>query len=155
METKDLVQLVKQGVQPIIKINDAEGVLDGPDYGMLGRIISVGDEDEWESGNSTVTFDIDFLEFTDYNKTLAKSDWYDKNGNPTLTWMQTPQYNKDAKRYTVYEMYVENSEYANTSYIEVVDNNKWFNNYLESKSEVSYTRWLELQLDSFDKMYEI
>ena len=65
--------------------------------------------------------------------------------------MQTPQYDKNAKRYTVYDMYVENSEYANTSYIEVVDNNKWLNKYLESKSEVPYTRWLELQLDSLTK----
>ena len=150
MKTKDLVQLVKQGAQPIVKINDTEGVLEGPDSGMLGRIISVGDE-EAEGGTSVISFDVDFLEFTDYNKTLAKSDWYDENGNPTLTWMQTPQYNKDAKRYTVYDMYVENSEYSNTSYIEVVDDNKWLNKYLESKSEVSYTRWLELQLDSLTK----
>lgn len=147
MKTKDLVELVKQGAQPIIRIKDEQGALEGPDTGMIGRIISVGAEDVWERGESTIPFVVDFLEFTEHNKSYAVANWYDKNGLPSLTWMETDRYEKDAKSHTIYEMYVEKSEYADIEYLELVEENKWLNKYIESDSTMSYTQWLESQLE--------
>lgn len=146
MKTKELVELVKEGARPIIKINDANGVLEGPDHGMYGRIVGVGDEDIWERGISTMPFIVDFLEFTEQNKSFAVHNWYDKNGHPTLTWMEMDRYEKDAKNHVIYEMYTDNSEYSDVSHLEIVSDNKWMNEYLDSKSEMSYVVWLENKL---------
>lgn len=147
MKTKDLVELVKQGAQPIVRITDTNDVIDGPDKGMLGRIISVGAEDIWERGTSTVSFVVNFLEFNETNKSYAVPDWVDKNGNPTLTWMETSGYEREAKSFEIHDMYVEKSEYADLSYFELVEENKWLNKYIESGSNMTYTQWLESQLD--------
>jgi len=147
MKTKDLVELVKQGATPIVRIKDGEGVLEGPDTGMLGRIISVGAEDSWERGTSTIPFTVDFLEFTEHNKAYAVANWYAKDGTPSLNWMETDGYERDAKSHLIFEMYVEKSEYADLSYLELVEENKWLNKYIESGSNMTYTQWLESQLD--------
>jgi hypothetical protein len=148
MKTKDLVELIKNGANPIVKIHDKGAALEGPDDGMLGRIIGVGVEDVWERGTSIIPFNVDFKEFESHNKSVAICNWYDKSGNPTLIWMETDYYERDAKNHEIYEMYVENQEYADLSYFEIIEDNKWLNKYLESKSELNYTRWLENQLDN-------
>ena len=147
MKTKELVELVKQGVRPIVKIVDKHGVLEGPDSGMLGRITSIGSEDIWERGTSTIPFVIDFLEFTEHNKPLMVANWYDSNGNPSLTWAETRGYESDAKSYTVYENLIDNFTSADLTHLEIVEENKWLNQYLESGSNMSYIEWLETKLD--------
>lgn len=146
MKTKDLVELVKSGVNPIIKIDDKHGVLEGPDPGMLGRVILVGAEDIWERGTSTISFTIDFSEFEEYNKSFAIPNWFDEFGNPTLKWMETKNY--DAK-WEIYEMYIEKNEYPNLSFIQVIDDNKWLNEYLKTDMKVSYPTFLESLLDKY------
>ena len=147
MKTKDLVELVKQGATPIVRIKDEGCVLEGPDTGMLGRIISVGAEDSWERVTSTIPFTVDFLEFTEYNKAYAVVNWFDKDGTPSLTWMETDNYERDAKSHIIFEMYVEKGEYPDLSHFELVEENKWLNKYIESGSNMTYTQWLETQLD--------
>ena len=151
MKTKDLVELVKKGANPIVKIHDSAGTLEGPDTGMLGRIVGVGVEDIWERGTSTIPFYVDFKEFESHNRAVAVHNWYDKSGNPTLTWMDMDHYEQDAKNHEIHEMYVENQEYADLSYFEIIEDNKWLNKYLEAGSDVTYTRWLEIQLDNLSK----
>lgn len=148
MKTKDLVELVKQGATPIIRIYDKGSVLEVPDNGMLGRILSVGSEDIWERGTATIPFRINFKEFEAHNKTVAIPNWYDKSGKPTLTWMETDNYEMDSINTEIHEMYVENYEDAELVFIKIVDDNKWLNKYIISNSKLTYTQWLELQLDN-------
>ena len=147
MKTKDLVELVKNGSRPIIKIIDSEGVIEGPDSGMIGRIIGVSDEDVWERGNSIVSFNVNFKEFESHNKTIAKSDWYDENGNPTLTWVESRYYEKESIEYKIYENYTEKFEYSDIEMFELVeDKNELLMEYLKSNSECTYVEWLERKL---------
>lgn len=41
--------------------------------------------------------DLDFSEFEESNKLLMQSNYYDKDGRPTLKWCETKFYPKDAK----------------------------------------------------------
>jgi len=148
MKTKELVKLVRQGATPIIRIYDKHGCLNGPDNGMLGRILSVGNEDIWERGTSSIPFKINFKEFEAHNKTVAVPDWYDKSGEPTLTWMETDNYGVDSINTEIYEMCVENYEDAELVFLKIIDDNKWLNKYITSNSKLTYTQWLELQLDN-------
>lgn len=147
MKTKELVTLVNQGAQPIVKINDSASVLEGPEDGMLGRVKSVGKKDRWDENNITINFFIDFLEFTEQNKSFATADWYDKDRNPTLTWMETEFYKRDSKKFELFEMLIEYNEYGVLRHLTIVEENKWLNKYLEESPNTSYIRWLEKELD--------
>ena len=151
MKTKDLVELIKSGATPIVKIHDKGAALEGPDDGMLGRIIGVGVEDVWEPGTSTIYFNVDFKEFESHNKPFAIHNWIDESGNPTLTWMDMKYYERDAKNYEIYEMYTEDHEYSDVCFFEIIEDNKWLNKYLEAGSDMVYSRWLEIQLDNLSK----
>ena len=144
MKTKELEKLVREGARPIIRVRDSTyGVIDGPDDGMLGRVVSVGEEDIYEKGTSILVFTIDFFEFTDYNKPIATRDWYDADGNPTLIWMDVSDYEKDSKSFKIFEMYVENFEYSDLRYLELSEENETLSEYLSSNQELSYVQWLE------------
>jgi hypothetical protein len=146
MKTKELVELVRQGVKPVIRVKDSLNI-DGPDNGMLGRIISVGVEDVWDRGDSTIEIVIDFEEFEEVNKPLAKKNWYDSNGIPCLTWMESRSYEKEVKSFGIFEMFEEKGEDAELSIIELVEENKWLTMYLETDKQMSYTEFLESRLD--------
>jgi hypothetical protein len=146
MKTKELVELVREGVKPVIRVKDSLNI-DGPDNGMLGRIISVGVEDNWGDGDSTIEFVIDFKEFEEVNKPLAEKNWYDSNGVPCLTWMESMVYEKDVKSFGIFEMLREKQADAELSMIEIVEENKWLTMYLETDKQMSYTEFLELELE--------
>jgi hypothetical protein len=146
MKTKELVELVRQGVKPVIRVKDSSNI-DGPDNGMMGRIISVGIEDVWAIGESTIEFVINFKEFEDVNKPLAKNDWYDDSGNPCLSWMETKNYENEVKSFSIFEMFKEKGQDAELSIIEMVEENKWLTSYLETDRKMSYTEFLESRLD--------
>jgi hypothetical protein len=146
MKTKELVELVSEGVKPVIRVKDSSNI-DGPDTGMLGRIISVGVEDSWGRGESTIEFVIDFKEFEEVNKPFARRHWYDSNGIPCLTWMESMVYEKEVKSFSIFEMFEEKGEDAELSIIEMVEENKWLTNYLETDRKMSYTEFLESRLD--------
>jgi hypothetical protein len=146
MKTKELVELVREGVKPVIRVKDSSNI-DGPDNGMLGRIISVGVEDNWGDGDSTIEFVIDFKEFEEVNKPLAEKNWYDSNGVPCLTWMESRFYVKEVKSFGIFEMLREKQADAELSIIELVEENKWLTSYLETDRKMSYTEFLESRLD--------
>lgn len=154
MKTKELVELIKQGARPIIRIKDDDGFIEGPDPGMLGRIIGVGEEDKWDRGTSTIPFKINFFEFTEQNKTAAIANWYDSTGQPTLTWMETERYARDAKVYEVYEMYIDKHEYSDLQHLELVEENGLISQYIKSNSSMTYIEWLEDQLTNYKRYYE-
>lgn len=143
MLNKDLVEIVKSGVNPVIRIVKDKDY-EGPDPGMLGQIIGVTDVDHWGRENSVIGYVIDFFQFHDVNTKLANPTFYDSSGVACLTWMQTKHYEKEAKNFTIYEMYTEHSKYAEIDGFEVFEpENKWFNMYLETNRSISYPRFLE------------
>lgn len=134
MKTRELVELVNQGVKPVIRVIRGTD-LDGPDNGMLGRITSVGIEDIWDRENSTVEFVIDFKEFEEINIPFA--------------WMESRGYEKDSKSFSLFEMLRENQQDANLVMIELVEENKWLTEYLKTDKKLSYTQFLESKLDLY------
>lgn len=153
MKTKDLLELVKQGAKPIVKIVDKYGVLEGPDTGMIGRILKVGESDFSMRENQLVSFVVDFYEFTEYNKSHAVPNFYDENMNPCLTWMETKSYERDSKSYVIYENLTDDYEYSDIQFLEIFDEkNKWLNAYIKSGSNMSYVEWLETSLDLIQMM---
>jgi hypothetical protein len=146
MKTKELVELVTQGVKPVIRVKNGLDI-DGPDTGMWGRIISIGIEDVWDRENSTIEFVIDFKEFEEINKPLAKKDWYNSEGVPCLTWMESRNYENEVKSFGIFEMLREKQVDAELSIIEMVEENKWLTSYLETDRKMSYTEFLESRLD--------
>ena len=146
MKTRELVELVNAGVKPVIRVIHGTD-LEGPDNGMLGRITSVGTEDVWDRENSTVEFVIDFKEFEEVNIPFAKKDWYDKDGVPCLTWMETKYYERDSVSFGIFEMLRESGTDAELSILELVEENKWLTEYLKTDKKLSYTQFLESRLD--------
>ena len=78
---KDLVALAAHGKQFVVtfkaEVEDLEGY---PEAGMKARIVSAQDHHD-----DVVRIMFDFSDFDAHNKTLEKSNYYDKQGKPTLT----------------------------------------------------------------------
>ena len=148
MKTKELVELVKQGARPIIKT--IEHTDDGPDKGLIGRIIGLGKSLPLGRRDSVQGFRIDFFSFTEVNEPSMVADWYDSSSNPTLKWAETPDYEKESKDFEIFESYTENGEYCDLKVIEVTEENKFLTRYLNSNPTVGYVEWLESQLENIE-----
>lgn len=62
---------------------------DIPDENMIGKIVSLGvDPDSDESLHLVV----DVSGYEEHNKKVAAHNWFDENGNATLTWFDTKWY---------------------------------------------------------------
>jgi len=146
MKTKDLMDMLDNGVQPIIKFTTRISDIDGPDPDMMGKVIRYRDEDVWDRESSTIFFDIDISEFEEYNKTKAIPNWYDDKGNPTLTWFESSMYPKNGIE-SVCEMLVENSEPADLSLFEVFEISEYFKEYQDTGFKGTYVKFLEEKLD--------
>lgn len=70
------------------------GCDDGPDNGMLARLISIC-KDPHDPEALHLSFD--FSGFEEQNKAVATHDWYDADGNAPLTWFETAHYPADGK----------------------------------------------------------
>jgi hypothetical protein len=60
------------------------------DEGMLARVISVVDDSHGD--DKMVKIELDFNDFKDHNARFQKANFYDKQGNPTLTWYESGLY---------------------------------------------------------------
>ena len=63
------------------------------DCGMKARVVGYGITDPGE----LFKLDLDFSEFEQENKKLMQSNYYGKNGRPTLKWSETSYYPSDCK----------------------------------------------------------
>lgn len=88
MKARDIYELFKKGVRPIIECT--EGVLKlecDPDPYMRGRIKNIqieNKDEEWEH----LHFIIDFGEFEKYNVSFGQPNYYNDQGIPCETWFQ-------------------------------------------------------------------
>ncbi len=89
--TTDLFERVNAGVKPVVKfgpvIEDSETAID---RNMFGRIISVE-----RHHDDVFAMYVDLNDFDAHNDSVAQRNYYDTEGNPTLTAKEAKQHPKD------------------------------------------------------------
>lgn len=119
------------------EIEECESYLE---KGMKARIEGVK-----RDGDETLIFKFNMEPFEDWNKPLETSNYYDKDGNPTLTARQ-------AGYYSAVEDYYLPNEQDLSRYFEVQNNdfaNKLYEAYNAQKTEgQTYVDWLESMLEA-------
>lgn len=138
---RELKELLNNGLKPIIEVVDEEYATEDLDYKMRVEILSYSDTDE----DGVFTIICDLKSHKEYNKQFAKASYYDKQGNPTLTWFETSFYPKDEK----YEIYIDMDHETG---LEIVNENKYYKQYKASKSNLNYIAWLENLVDTYSKI---
>lgn len=132
MKANELLELIKSGSRPVIKITEKtfDYIEDSFDVKMMGRI--VGATIEYDA----VRFLVDMNDFDAHNRSVAEYNWFDKDGKATLTWFDTIFYPKDGKEV----IYIPpDAEIP----FEFVEDNTLLNEYIQSNSDSNYTHWLE------------
>lgn len=88
MKLNEFIELINK-TKPVVRFNNKveTDFETGFDTGMMARAISFNYTDP-----DVVKIDFEFREFEEHNKNYEKSNWYDKQGNPTLKWSQTNFY---------------------------------------------------------------
>lgn len=104
---------------------------------MRGRITSITQD------HDSCKISIDLNEFTEYNKQFMIANYYDKEGNPTLTAEQAGYSPKGG----VEDIYVLCTDPC-SMYFSIVEENKLYKEYQKVKSEKSYVQWLEEQVNT-------
>jgi len=138
---KQIFELVKSGVNPLVKMTNR--VFDETiwDEGMIGRVedakIEMVDED---TGQGVYVLNIREDIFRVINEEFMKREYYDDYGNPTLTYLEA----NAAPSNGIEETWVmENDEFF------LLDDNsnngalKLFFEYLNENTDKSYVKWLE------------
>lgn len=150
MKTKELLKMLDEGYKPIIKFNDKSTDLDGPNSGMLGKVISHYDHEIIERGEETIWVEVDLSDYVEYNKNFAIANFYDDNGNPCLTWFESKYYPKN----NVFDLclgLVESFKDADVRYFDVIEVSKYFQEYQNQTKIKSYVEFLEKKLDNQTK----
>lgn len=146
MKTKDFVELVRSGNKPVVIFTEDIEELESADPGMMARVTGVGITEDWGEGSKTIEVIVNFEEFEQHNRTVARPIWSDDDGQFNKIWMDTGWYPK-SKTETYYLMLTEKGEDGDVSYFEVKEGNGWFDKYLRVKEQyTSYVDYLEQQL---------
>lgn len=133
MRIQELSDLVSDGIRPVVEFNKGiEDLESYADTGMRARLIEASPK----HGDMNLRFD--FSEFDSYNQRFEKSNYYDKQGQPTLTARQAGFYNP------VHSFLFELKE-DSEPYFEVVESEslKLYDRYKASNETFSYVQWLE------------
>lgn len=149
MKTKDLLNLIDNGVRPIIRFTNNILDIESADPNMIGRVIGYREIDVWERGTETVFIDIDLSEFIEQNKSIAKKSWLDDNSIENLTWFESRYYPKNNIE-GICEMLRNKFEDSELSLIEVINDNKYFNEFTSQSEFKSYVQFLENKLDKLN-----
>lgn len=95
MKWNDVRNMLDDGQIITVKFTDMIEKIDideAPDKDMIAKILRVEvDHDDEQSLH--LVFDVPGYE--DYNRKVASHNWFDENGQPTLTWFDTKWYPKD------------------------------------------------------------
>lgn len=133
MKVEQLVELVKQGVNPIVKCTTQINEIceESLDPFMMGKIIGVS-----QQYDDSYRFLMDLKGFESHNESVAKRDWFNKDNEPKLTWMETSFYPEDG----IEAVYIPlNTEIP----FEIIEQDSLLAEYLSIGSEKSYIEWLE------------
>ncbi|MEA1004969.1 hypothetical protein U6X16_04550 [Bacillus velezensis] len=134
MKTIKLYELVLQGKKPIIKFNDNvyEWIEESVDPMIMGKIIGVSIEyDE-------IKFLLDLNPFESYNRSVARHDWRDDEGNNVLSWFETSFYPKNG----IVAIYLPIDEKTEIAF-DFIEQDSLLNEYAKNTQDMSYVEWLE------------
>lgn len=133
MKVEQFVELVREGVHPIVKCTTqiSEVCEESLDPFMMGKIIGVSQEYE-----DSYRFLMDLNGYEKHNESVAKRNWFNKDNEPKLTWMETNFYPEDG----IEAVYIRiNTEIP----FEIIEQDSLFAEYISISSEKSYIKWLE------------
>lgn len=141
MTNKELFKLVESGAKPLIRVVN-EKTIDETlfDDGMIGRVEYAEFESTDEKYGTVYIFGIREDEFREANKDSMKRNYYDKQGSPTLNYIEAGYVPEKG----VEKIWV--MDYDTT--FELVDDNNLLKEYIEEKSSKSYVAWLEERVSS-------
>ena len=141
MKNKEIYNLVKSGVQPIVRIKN-QNHLDATlwDNGMFGRIERAEIEDV-DTEFECLKFWIREDSFRDINKSYMKKNYYNKEKIPCLTYLEAKF---DIPTHGVDMVYV----MADDETFELENKNVLLKEYLEEKCDITYVEWLENKINN-------
>jgi hypothetical protein len=105
---------------------------------MKARIVGVYEESDY------YVFTVQLNEFKEYNKAFEEKTWYDNKMVPCLGWSETPYYPEDG-RFDVWTGINEDVK----DYFVLSDVSPVYKRYQQSGSPLSYTKWLEKELEQY------
>jgi len=119
MKTLEILKLIEGGWEPIIRFNSKiEEVDNGPDNGMLGRIIGVG-RIECDGDEEFVKLSIDVESFREHNEKHDGKTYF--NDNKPISWFESGYYPEDGKCFELYEMTKIDGEESEPLFFDVCD----------------------------------
>jgi hypothetical protein len=137
-----LMRSIKNGLRPVVIINDEifeDAYLENQ---MMARIIDVSLDDELsvaENPDLIYEFTLDFSEFKDSNQKLETNSYYDSDGNPILTSSEAGYRPKNLKESVCHSI-------NHGSVFFSLVKNEFIDEYLSTNLSQSYTGWLENEL---------
>jgi hypothetical protein len=138
MKNKDIFNLVQSGVKPIIRVvNDKKIEESIWDNGMIGKIERAFIEEEYRN-NEVIKFYIREDSFRKINEPVMKCNYYDKDGNPTLNYIDSGVAPENGLEIT-YCM-------GNDTVFELVNNSEFLVEYLKEEHKETYVEYLENRL---------
>ncbi len=138
MKAADLVELVRNGVRPVVvfskSIEDAETY---PEPGMRARVTGVLSVDADED---LLKIAVDYGEFDSFNRPFESANYYDKQGNPTLTAREAGYYKPNDT------LYLSLSEEIGCFRVVEDARTALYQTYLDGGGSGTYLEWLENQV---------
>ena len=137
MRILDIKSVVEQGKDVVIqfKENIHNYVEESVDANMIGKIVGVSEE---YLDDNFLTLHINLNDYKTHNQSVAKRDWFDAKGNPTLTWFDSGMYPKDGIVQIVFDKDLDLSKV-----ITFVDDNSLLSEYHATQPQIGYVDWLE------------
>ena len=148
MKTQAIVDLLKQGKKPMVKITGPLWDDSWGDKGMLARIVSYVDQRD-----NDVELKFDYAENKAHNLSLQGHNWH-LTGGGLGTAFEAGVMEEDDMTEEVYFSYKEYNSVSKKNDgpdgevpVELAEENKILAEYVKSGSALSYVEWLEQQLE--------
>lgn len=90
----ELKKMLDDNINIVVRFTEEIEDFEGPDEGMIAALLNIEDS-PYE--DDTLHLFFDFSGYEEENKAVAKHDFYDNNGEPTLSWFETNFYPSDGK----------------------------------------------------------
>jgi hypothetical protein len=95
MKSKELEKIIRDGARPLVKLTDMFWEESFGEKGMIARITGVSENSWGMEGNTGACFRMDYMENKTHNISLQTANWYDKDGEPTVTKIESGNIKED------------------------------------------------------------
>jgi len=132
MKTSELAKLPLN--QTIVQFNKGINKVEAdPDPGMRAILKSISLDEE-----GCYKILLDFSQHEEFNRPLGKTNYYDKDHQPTETWFQMSYYERDKAKYELYVM-------GDDDVMDLVETSALWGEFLKT-GQMDYVAWLENEL---------